>query len=102
LIEKFGQKLGQSLREIIFIEYKKININKYKKLLRLSPNLVSFGDKYSTDFSLFVDKNELLVPKLSKVLTEEDIQVIKTLVNNCKNSLKSFSIDLRENITLLT
>jgi hypothetical protein len=64
--------------------------------------LVSFGDKYSIDLSLFVDKNKLLVPKLSKFLTEEDIQVIKTLVNNCKNSLKSFSIDLRENITLLT
>jgi hypothetical protein len=64
LIENFGRKLGQNLREITFIEYKQSIIKKYKKLLRLSPNLVSFGDEFGIDLSLFVDKNELLVPKL--------------------------------------
>ncbi len=102
MIEKFGRKLGQNLREITFIEYKQSIIKKYKKLLRLSPNLVSFGDKFGTDLSLFVDKNELLVPKLSKVkIREVDIQVIKTLVNNYKNSLKTFSISLKENTNVL-
>ncbi len=72
--------------EKLFLMKRESYGNKYKKLLRLTPNLVSFGDESAIHLSLFVDKNELLVPKLSKMITaEEDIQVIKTLVNNYKN-----------------
>jgi hypothetical protein len=68
LIEKFGLKLGQKLREICFVSsHLDENINKYKKILRLCPNLISFSDEYLADLSLFIDKNELLVTKLSKV-----------------------------------
>jgi hypothetical protein len=56
--------------------------------------LVSFGDKYLTDLSLFVDSNELLVSKLTSISTEvqsEDIQLIECFAKTYGNSLKSVS-----------
>jgi hypothetical protein len=48
LIEKFGLKFGQQLKEICFVSsHLDQNINKYKKLLRLCPNLIAFSDEYS-------------------------------------------------------
>jgi hypothetical protein len=92
LIENFGLKFRQKLREINFINaYKTDDINKYKKLLRLCPNLVSLGDKYIVDLSLFVDSNELLVPKLSRISTEvesKNIQLFENFAKNYENSLK--------------
>ncbi len=62
--------------------------------MRLCPNLVSFGDKYLTDLSLFVDSNELLVPKLTSIsidVQSEDIQLIECFAKTYGNSLKSVS-----------
>ncbi len=95
LIEKFGNKFGHKLKEIKTIaDYDKSvdTINKYKKLLRLCPNLVSI-ESY---LSYFVDENELLLTKLSKLKTiveSEDIKLLKTFVNNYKNSLTSISLN---------
>ncbi len=73
--------------------YNKISIiTKCKKLLRLCPNLITLSNKCVTFLSLFVDKNELLIPKLSKVrltLNFEEIELIETLAKNYANSLKS-------------
>jgi hypothetical protein len=96
LLEEFGLKFGQKLSQISFIRSLRNHksIDKYKKLLRLCPNLVSFGDKYLTDLSLFVDSNELLVPKLTSISTEvqsEDIQLIECFAKTYGNSLKSVS-----------
>jgi hypothetical protein len=94
-MEKFGLKFGQKLREINFINVYKTDINKYKKLLRLCPNLVSLGDKYIVDLSLFVDSNELLVPKLSRISAEvqsKSIQLFETFAKNYENSLKKVLI----------
>jgi hypothetical protein len=95
LIEKFGLKFGQHLREICFISsHLDENINKYKKLLRLCPNLISLSDEYLADLSLFIDKNELLVTKLSKVnvkIKSKNIELVETFVKNYKNYLKSVS-----------
>jgi hypothetical protein len=95
LIEKFGLKFGQQLREICFISSDlDKNINKYKKLLRLCPNLIAFSDKCLVDLSLFIDKNELLVTKLSKVnikIESKNIALIETFVKSYKNNLKSVS-----------
>jgi hypothetical protein len=96
LVEKFGLKFGQKLCEIKFIgPHKRDDINKYKKLLRLCPNLISFGDRYYTNLAFFVDKNELLVPKLTKILTgvhSENIELFETFAKNYGNSLKNISI----------
>jgi hypothetical protein len=97
LIEKFGTKFGQKLLEITFIKSResKHNINKYKKLLRLCPNLVVFGERSFTDLSLFVDNNELLVPKLESIgfqINSQNIQLFETFAQNYKNCLKSVSI----------
>jgi hypothetical protein len=106
LIEKFGKKLGQKLVEITFIKSREseYNINKYAKLLRLCPNLVAFGERSFTHLSLFVDSNELLVPKLSSIgfdsqLDSQNIQLFETFAQNYKNSLKSVSISacIRDN-----
>jgi hypothetical protein len=72
------------------------NIRKCKKLLRLCPNLNTFGDRYDTHLSLLVDKNEVLIPKLSEVviaLRSQDIELIETFTKNYGNSLKSVFID---------
>jgi hypothetical protein len=69
LIEKFGLKFGQKLSHILYYGcsgvQQDIHIHKFKKLLRLCPNLVEIN----CDLSYFVDENELLVPKLSKIET---------------------------------
>jgi hypothetical protein len=98
LIEEFGRKFGQKLREIQFISAygSNDNIRKSKKLLRFCPNLITFGDRYVNLLSLFVDENELLVPKLTSISTEvlsKDIQLMKTLAKNYGNSLKSVSFE---------
>jgi hypothetical protein len=106
LIEKFGLKFGQKLREISFNGDYESNDNKikYKKLLRLCPNLVLVNGGYVKDLSLIVDNNELLVPKLSTIDTivlSEDIELFETFAKSCGNSLKSASIatdfDVNEN-----
>jgi hypothetical protein len=108
-MEKFGLRFGQKLREINFVNpykyhYKTDDINKYKKLLRLCPNLVSLGDKYIFDLSLFVDSNELLMPKLSRIATKvesKNIELFETFAKNYGNSLKKVLIladfDLKDN-----
>jgi hypothetical protein len=101
LIEEFGRKFGQKLRKIGFIRAYDViesndNITKYKKLLRLCPNLIALGNGYVTYLSLFIDKNELLIPKLSKVairLLSEDFQLIETFAKNYGNSLKSITFE---------
>ncbi len=60
------------------------------------PNLVWLGDKNWIPLSQFVDSNELLIPKLTKIRIEvqlKDIQLFETFVKNDKNWLKSVSID---------
>jgi hypothetical protein len=58
--------------------------------------LLSFRDWNSTQFSNFVDKNELLFPKLTKLEmrleSEEDEELIETFADNYKNSFKSFGL----------
>jgi hypothetical protein len=57
---------------------------------------MALGDRYSTCLSVFVDTNELLVPKLSRVqilVQSKDIQLIKTFAKNYGNSLKSVSLE---------
>jgi hypothetical protein len=98
LIEEFGLKFGQKLRQIQFINAfgSNDNITKCKKLLRLCPNLITFGDRYVTHLSLFVDKNEPLIPKLSEVvirLRSQGIQLIETFAKNYGNSVKSVLFD---------
>jgi hypothetical protein len=98
LIEEFGPKFGQKLRQIQFISAygSNDNIRKSKKLLRFCPNLITFGDRYVNLLSLFVDKNELLVPKLTSISTEvlsKDIHLMKNLAKNYGNSLKSVSFE---------
>jgi hypothetical protein len=106
LIQEFGLKFGQNLREITFIgdnidsnyinniDSNHINnidcndINKYNQLLRLCPNLIALKG----DLSLFVDSNQLLIPKLTKLKTKlqsKDIELIQTFAKNYGNSLKS-------------
>jgi hypothetical protein len=103
LIEKFGLKFGQKLREINFIaSHKTDDINKYKKLLKLCPNLVSFGQRFLTDLSVFVDSNELLIPKLSSIRTTvqtKDIQLFETFAENYRNSLKNVKIAANYKLT---
>jgi hypothetical protein len=104
LMQKFGQKFGQKLHEISFIDGNESNDNiiKYAKLLRLCPNLVSLGDKYSTHLSLFVDSNELLLPKLIKVKTtvqsKGDIKLFETFAKTYANSLKNISLQTESNL----
>jgi hypothetical protein len=84
-MQKFGLKFGQKLSEITFNGgHKRDHIIKYKKLLSLCPNLIAFGKRLSTHLSLFVDSNELLIPKL-----------FETFAKNYGNSLKSISIQVR-------
>jgi hypothetical protein len=95
LIENFGLKYGQKLREIRFIrDYRSddhIIKYQYNKLLRLCPNLIALKG----DLSLFVHNNQLLVPKLSSITTEvflKDIQHFETFAKNYANCLKSITI----------
>jgi hypothetical protein len=97
LIEKFGLKFGQKLRQICFINTFESNDNiiKYKKLLSLCPNLITLSKGFLTDLSLFVDSNQLLIPKLSSIRTtvqSKDIQLFERFTKNYANSLKSISI----------
>jgi hypothetical protein len=93
LIQEFGLKFGQNLREITFIgDIESNHINKYKKLLRLCPNLIALKG----DLSLFVDSNESLVPKLTNFETRvqsKDVQLIETFAKNYGNSLKNVLFD---------
>jgi hypothetical protein len=103
LIEEFGLKFGHKLRQIVFIRVSgsNDNIRKYKKLLRLCPNLIALGNAYVTYLSVFVDKNELLIPKLSKVhikLRSQDFGLIETFAKNYGNSLKSVTFEVRFDI----
>jgi hypothetical protein len=53
------------------------------------------NDKNFTLLSLFVDSNQLLVPKLSTIetrLDSIDIQLFETFAKNCGNCLKSIAI----------
>jgi hypothetical protein len=100
LIEKFGLKFGQNLHRITFIGSQQTddtnhNIIKHKKLLRLCPNLITLSKEFLTDLSLFVDRNELLIPKLSSIVTKvysKDIQLFERFTKNYANSLKSIRI----------
>jgi hypothetical protein len=98
LIQEFGLKFGQNLRQITFIgDIESNHINKYKKLLRLCHNFIELKG----DLSLFVDSNELLVPKLTNLKTRlqsKDIQLIETFAKNYGNSLKSLLFDCNYSI----
>ncbi len=57
--------------------------------------MIALNDTFWLDLCLFVDSNQLLVPKLTSAritITSKHIQLIETFVNNYQNLLKSFAI----------